>query len=194
MEDFWFYLKMGLNHVLDLGAYDHILFLSALAIPFTFKSWKKVLVLATVFTVTHCLSLMLSVYEVVVVDVSLIEFLIPVTILLTAVFNIIYQKMLEGSKSIGLHAIATAFFGLVHGFGFSNYFKMLVSGEDEKVTPLIGFASGIEISQVTVVMIVLILAYFVQTVLKVKQPIFVWVASGIVLLITIPLLYQTFPW
>ncbi|WP_316933220.1 HupE/UreJ family protein [Maribacter thermophilus] len=185
---------MGLNHVLDLGAYDHILFLSALAIPFTFKSWKKVLVLATVFTVTHCLSLMLSVYEVVVVDVSLIEFLIPVTILLTAVFNIIYQKMLEGSKSIGLHAIATAFFGLVHGFGFSNYFKMLVSGEDEKVTPLIGFASGIEISQVTVVMIVLILAYFVQTVLKVKQPIFVWVASGIVLLITIPLLYQTFPW
>lgn len=194
MENFWFYLKMGLNHVLDLGAYDHILFLSALAIPFTFKSWKKVLVLATVFTVTHCLSLMLSVYEIVVMDVSLIEFLIPVTIFLTAIFNILYQKMLEGSKSIGLHMIATAFFGLVHGFGFSNYFKMLVSGEDEKVTPLVGFASGIELSQVTIVMMVLILAYFVQTILKVKQPIFVWVASSIVLLITIPLLYQTFPW
>ena len=194
MEDFWFYLKMGLDHVLDLGAYDHILFLSALAIPFTFKSWKKVLVLATVFTITHCLSLMLSVYEIVVMDVSLIEFLIPVTIFLTAIFNILYQKMLEGSKSIGLHVIATAFFGLIHGFGFSNYFKMLVSGEDEKVTPLIGFATGIEISQVTVVMIVLILAYIVQTILKVKQPVFVWVASSIVLLITIPLLYQTFPW
>lgn len=194
MENFWFYLKMGLNHVLDLGAYDHILFLSALAIPFTFKSWKKVLVLATVFTVTHCLSLMLSVYEIVVMDVSLIEFLIPVTIFLTAIFNVLYQKMLEGSKSIGLHMIATAFFGLVHGFGFSNYFKMLVSGEDEKVTPLVGFASGIELSQVTIVMMVLILAYFVQTILKVKQPIFVWVASSIVLLITIPLLYQTFPW
>ena len=110
MEDFWFYLKMGLDHVLDLGAYDHILFLSALAIPFTFKSWKKVLVLATVFTITHCLSLMLSVYEIVVMDVSLIEFLIPVTIFLTAIFNILYQKMLEGSKSIGLHVIATAFF------------------------------------------------------------------------------------
>ncbi|MBQ4913559.1 HupE/UreJ family protein [Maribacter sp. MMG018] len=194
MEDFWFYLKMGLDHVLDLGAYDHILFLSALAIPFTFKSWKKVLVLATVFTITHCLSLMLSVYEIVVMDVSLIEFLIPVTIFLTAIFNILYQKMLEGSKSIGLHVIATAFFGLIHGFGFSNYFKMLVSGEDEKVTPLIGFATGIEISQVTVVMIVLILAYIVQTILKVKQPVFVWAASSIVLLITIPLLYQTFPW
>jgi len=65
MQDFWFYVKLGLDHVLDFSAYDHILFLSALAIPFTFKNWKKVLVLATIFTIAHCLSLMLSVYEIV---------------------------------------------------------------------------------------------------------------------------------
>lgn len=194
MENFWFYVEMGLNHVLDLAAYDHILFLSALAIPFTFKSWKKVLLLATVFTITHCLSLLLSVFEIVVMDVSLIEFLIPVTIFLTAIFNIMYQKNINGNKSIVLHVLATAFFGLIHGFGFSNYFKMLISGEDEKVTPLLGFATGIEISQVIIVMIVLLMAFFIQSIGKVKQSIFVLLASIIVLLITIPLLYQTFPW
>lgn len=194
MENFWFYIEMGLEHVLDLSAYDHILFLSALAIPFTFKSWKKVLILATVFTVTHCLSLMLSVFEIVVMEVSLIEFLIPVTIFLTAIFNILYLKSIQGHKSISLHVLATAFFGLVHGFGFSNYFKMLIAGEEEKWTPLLGFAAGIEISQVLIVMLVLCLAFIFQNLLKVKPSIFVWVASAIVLVITIPLLYSTFPW
>lgn len=194
MEDFLFYIKLGLNHVLDFGAYDHILFLSALAIPFTFKSWKKVVLLATVFTITHCLSLMLSVYKIVVVDVSLIEFLIPVTIFLTAIFNILYHSMLQAHKTIVFHILATAFFGLVHGFGFSNYFKMLVSGEEEKVMPLIGFAGGIELSQILIVLFVLIIAYLVQHILKVKQSYFIWVTSILVLLITIPLLYQTFPW
>jgi len=193
MQDFWFYIKLGLDHVLDFSAYDHILFLSALAIPFTFRHWKKVLLLATVFTIAHCFSLMLSVYELVVMDVSLIEFLIPVTILLTAVFNIIYLKTLQSHRSIALHILATMFFGLIHGFGFSNYFKMLMSGEQEKFTPLLGFATGIELSQVTIVLLMLVLAYVVQVILKLKYSLFVWCTSSIVLLITIPLLYQTFP-
>ncbi|AZQ59555.1 HupE/UreJ family protein [Maribacter sp. MJ134] len=194
MQDFWFYIKLGLDHVLDFSAYDHILFLSALAIPFTFKHWKKVLLLATVFTVAHCFSLMLSVYEVVVMDVSLIEFLIPVTIFLTAVFNVIYLKTVQNHRNIALHVVATTFFGLIHGFGFSNYFKMLISGAEEKLVPLLGFATGIEISQVIIVLLMLALAFVVQSVLNVKYHLFVWIASIIVLLITIPLLYQTFPW
>ncbi|MFH6602914.1 HupE/UreJ family protein [Maribacter algicola] len=194
MQDFWFYIKLGLDHVLDFSAYDHILFLLALAMPFTFKSWKKVLLLATVFTVTHCLSLGLSVYGVVVIDVGLIEFLIPLTILLTALFNLIYMKSADGHKSILLHLIATAFFGLIHGFGFSNYFKMLMSGEDEKLGPLIGFATGIEISQLIIVLSILALAYLVQTIFKVKQTIFVVIGSILVVLVTIPMLIETFPW
>lgn len=194
MENFWFYIKLGLDHVLDFGAYDHILFLTALAIPFTFQNWRKVLLLATVFTLTHCLSLMLSVFEIVLVDVSLVEFLIPVTIFLTATLNIVYQRQLQSQNTIVLHVMATAFFGLVHGFGFSNYFKMLIAGEDEKWTPLLGFATGIEIAQVIIVLVVLLLAYMVQTILKVKRTLFIWAGSVIVLLITIPLLIKTFPW
>ena len=90
--------------------------------------------------------------------------------------------------------IATAFFGLVHGFGFSNYFKMLVADSDEKIGPLLGFALGIELSQVIIVLLVLLLAYLFQSVLKIKQALFITVASVIIVLITIPLLYHTFPW
>lgn len=193
MEDFYFYIKLGLQHVLDFSAYDHILFLSALAIPFTFRKWRPVLLLATVFTFTHCLALGLSVYELLVMDVALVEFLIPVTILLTAFFNILYQKSPKGKKSIVLHAIATAFFGLIHGFGFSNYFKMLMAGEEDKLMPLLAFATGIEISQITIVLCVLALAYVLQSILKVKQPLFVVVASLVVILLTLPVLIATFP-
>tara|TARA_R110000868_G_scaffold25085_5_gene97918 strand:+ start:731 stop:1315 length:585 start_codon:yes stop_codon:yes gene_type:complete len=193
MQDFWFYIKLGLNHVLDFGAYDHILFLSALAIPFTFKSWKKVLVLATIFTFTHCLSLALSAFDVLTVDVTLIEFLIPITIVITAVFNLIYATSEIQDKNLVVHGVATAFFGLVHGFGFSNYFNMLMAEEDDKITPLIGFAGGIELSQVSIILSILLIAFLTQNLAKLKQSLYIIIASVIVLLITIPILIKTYP-
>lgn len=193
MQEFLFYIKLGLDHVLDFGAYDHILFLSALAVPFTFKNWKKVLILATVFTVAHCTSLALSVYEVVTMDVGLIEFLIPVTILLTALFNFAYVYKESLDVGLFLHILATAFFGLIHGFGFSNYFKMLMAEEEDKVTPLLGFATGIELSQVTIILMVLAIAFAIVDLLKVKRSIFIAVASILIIAITIPLLIDTFP-
>ena len=193
MQEFLFYIKLGLNHVLDFGAYDHIFFLSALAIPFTFKSWKRVLILATIFTIAHCTSLALSVYEVTTVDVGLIEFLIPVTIVLTALFNFAYVFKESLDVGVFLHVLATAFFGLIHGFGFSNYFKMLMAEEDDKITPLLGFATGIELSQVTIILVVLIISYIILDLLKMRRSIFIAVASILIIAITIPLLIATFP-
>lgn len=193
MQEFWFYIELGLQHVLDINAYDHILFLTALALPFTFKSWKNVLLLATVFTFTHCLALVFSVYEILVIEASWIEFLIPVTILATAIFNLVDYKNQSENRTIWFHVIATGFFGLIHGFGFSNYFKMMIMGEDDKLAPLLGFAGGIELSQVVIVLLVLILAYVVQSILKVKQSLFITIGSIIIILVTIPLLYETFP-
>ncbi len=193
MQEFWFYIKLGFSHVLDLGAYDHILFLSALAIPFTFKNWKKVVILATIFTIAHCTSLALSAFEVATVDVGLIEFLIPVTILLTALFNFTY--VLGKAEGLGayVHILATAFFGLVHGFGFSNYFKMMMAGEEDKVIPLLGFATGIEFSQIAIILVILGLAFVVLDLLQVKRKLFIGIASILVVAITIPLLIATFP-
>lgn len=194
MENFWFYIKLGLEHVLDLAAYDHILFLAALAIPFTFKEWKKVVLLATVFTVAHCASLLLSVYDIMRADVALIEFLIPVTIFLTTLFNILSVKTNSLSLRLYLHVLVTAFFGLIHGFGFSNYFNMLMAGEEQKAGPLLGFATGIEISQVAVILAVLALGYLVEDLLKIEAKKYILAASILVALITIPMLIATFPW
>lgn len=193
MEDFWFYIKLGLNHVLDFSAYDHILFLAALALPFSFKSWKKVLLLATIFTIAHCFSLYLSVYEIVVMDVGLIEFLIPVTIFATALFNLNYTKSGQENRSIVLHFFATAFFGLIHGFGFSNYFKMLMAEEEHKLAPLLGFAAGIELSQVLIVLFVLGISYLFISVIRIKSTLFMLVSSILIILVTIPMLIATFP-
>ncbi|MEX0315800.1 MAG: HupE/UreJ family protein [Allomuricauda sp.] len=193
MQEFWFYIKLGLDHVLDFGAYDHILFLSALAIPFTFVNWKRVVILATIFTIAHCTSLALSAFEVLTIDVGLIEFLIPVTILLTALFNFVYVKKEIQSVGMTLHVVATTFFGLIHGFGFSNYFKLMMAEEDDKIVPLLGFATGIELSQVAIILVILAIAFLVQDVLKIKRTIFIAIASILVIAITIPLLIATFP-
>lgn len=194
MQDFIFYIKLGLNHVLDFAAYDHILFLIALALPFTFRSWRKVVLLATIFTIAHCISLFLSVYGILVMDVSLIEFLIPVTILCTAIFNLIYVKSTSANRSLGLHIVATIFFGLIHGFGFSNYFSMLLSEEEEKLSALLGFATGIEISQVLIVLSVLGISYVFLSGAKVKSSLYTMVGSILIILVTIPMLISTFPW
>ena len=194
MQEFWFYIKLGFNHVLDLGAYDHILFLCALAIPFTFNHWKKIVLLASIFTVMHCLSLALSVFDVVRVDMVLIEFLIPLTIGLTALFNIISTQTTSIFLGFYLHSLATAFFGLIHGFGFSNYFNMLMAEEAEKWSPLLGFAAGIEVSQLLIIFLVLLVATVVQQILRLNNTIFIVLTSIILLLITIPMLIKTFPW
>ncbi|MFT4830608.1 MAG: hypothetical protein ACI815_000244 [Psychroserpens sp.] len=194
MENFWFYLQMGLDHVLDINAYDHILFLSALVLPFTFKDWKKVLLLATVFTVAHCLSLALSVYGLFTMDVALIEFLIPVTILFTALFNLGHSISMLEYKNTSIHLFATAFFGLIHGFGFSNYFKMLMAEEEHKLNPLLGFATGIELSQVFIILCILLLSFLCQSVAKVKAQLFMGAASILIICIVIPMLVETFPW
>ena len=192
METLRFYLELGLEHVLDPNAYDHILFLAALATPFVFKQWKQVIILATVFTITHCLSLSLSAYDIYRADPGLIETLIPITIMLTALVNLwlVYRNQLGVAGR--LHGILTGFFGLIHGFGFSNYFNMLMQAEDEKALPLVGFALGIELSQLIVILSILALTTLLLRLTPLKQKWVIIVLSAAVILITIPLLIGAF--
>lgn len=194
MQDFWFYLKLGFNHVLDPGAYDHVLFLVALAAPFGFRTWKKAIILATIFTIAHCISLALAAYELLEVSITLVEFLIPVTILMTAVFSFLSTFGKYEYKGIGILMASTIFFGLIHGFGFSNYFRLLMAEETEKTVPLLGFAAGIEVAQVLIILFVLCLAYITQDVLRIDKKHFVRVLSVLIFLITIPLAVKTAFW
>ena len=193
MDDFILYLKMGLNHVLDFSAYDHILFLIALAVIFSFDQLKKVLWLITLFTLGHSLTLALSAYGVLKVDVKIVEFLIPVTILITAIVNI-FNSGKTSPIAHKINLIFALFFGLIHGLGFSNYFRMMIGREEDKLMPLIEFALGIELSQVIIVLGILTVGAVLQSIFKVTKRDWVLVISSIVIGFVIPMIAERVFW
>ncbi|TRZ45940.1 HupE/UreJ family protein [Robertkochia solimangrovi] len=194
MSDFWFYLKMGLTHVLDINAYDHVLFLIALTVPYTFKDWKRVLTLVTMFTLGHTLALILATYGVVSINASYVEFLIPITILITAVFNVFTAGKGARKEKLGLTFFVALFFGLIHGLGFSNFFRMNVSGKDSKLLPMLEFALGVEAAQVIIVLIVLILGFLFQSIFRFNKRDWIMVISSIVIGFVIPMIRGNWLW
>ncbi len=195
MSEFWLYFKIGLNHVLNIHAYDHVLFLTALMIPYTFKDWKRVLTLVTLFTLGHTLSLFLAVFGIVSVNPIYVEFLIPITILTTALFHLFTAGKSAKVESISFVAIVTLFFGIIHGLGFSNYFKNILPGSTtDKLLPLLEFALGIESAQIIVVLIVLILAYIVQTFFRFSKRDWALVMSAFIIGVVVPMIIENEIW
>lgn len=195
MSEFWVYFTVGLKHVLDIHAYDHVLFLIALTVPYSFKDWKRVLILVTLFTAGHTLSLLLSVYEIVMIKESLVEFLIPITILITAFFHLFTAGKSGKKESISVVAFITLFFGIIHGLGFSNYFKTIVPGDaSSKLVPLLEFALGIEAAQLIVVFLVLIVSFVVQTFFRFSKRDWTLVATAFVIGVVIPMLIESPIW
>lgn len=191
LDTFWFNVKYGINHVLDINAYDHVLFLIVLTIPYLFKDWKRVLLLVTTFTVGHTLSLILAAYGVVRVSASLIEFLIPVTIMVIAVFNVFTAGKGAQKEKVGVLFFSTLFFGLIHGLGFAREFSMMVGKANNKLVLLLEFALGIELAQIIIVFVVLFLGYVTQVVFRFSKRDWVMVISAIVIGLTIPMLLNS---
>lgn len=180
MDNFILYFKMGLNHVLDFTAYDHILFLIVLAIVFSFHQLKKVLWLVTLFTIGHSVTLALSAYGIVTINAELIEFLIPLTICITGTVNLFTAKNASSGKA-NTNLLFALVFGLIHGLGFSNYFKMMVGKEEDKFLPLLEFALGIEAAQIIIVISILICTLLMQNVFKTARRDWILVVSSIVI-------------
>ncbi|WP_339623435.1 HupE/UreJ family protein [uncultured Winogradskyella sp.] len=190
LDDFWFNVKYGINHVLDLNGYDHVLFLMILAVPYVFKDWKRVLLLVSMFTLGHTLSLILAAYGLVTVNGKLVEFLIPVTILIGAIYNVFTAGKKDKGTKIGLLFFATLFFGLVHGLGFAREFQMISGQSDSKLLLLVEFALGIEIAQIIVVFVVLFLGFLCQTIFRFSRRDWVMVLSAIVIGLVLPMIIQ----
>jgi hypothetical protein len=195
MSEFWLYFNIGLQHVLDIDGYDHVLFLLALTVPYAFKDWKRVLILVSLFTLGHTLALMLSVFEVVIIKASLVEFLIPITILITALFHLFTAGKSGKKESITFVAFVSLFFGIIHGLCFSNYFKSILPGEKtDKLVPLLEFALGIEAAQIIVVLIVLLLSYIVQTFFRFSKRDWTLVMSAFVIGVVLPMIIGSDIW
>ncbi|PWH84123.1 HupE / UreJ protein [Algibacter marinivivus] len=191
LENFWFNVEYGINHVLDINAYDHVLFLIVLTVPYVFKDWKRVLLLVSMFTLGHTLSLVLAAYNVVSVNATVVEFLIPITILIVALFNVFTSGKGAQREKVGVLFLSTLFFGLVHGLGFAREFQMLLGDTDNKLVLLLEFALGIELAQVIIVFVVLFLGYVVQTIFRFTKRDWIMVISAIVVGLVIPMILNS---
>jgi len=165
------YMRLGFEHILGLRGYDHILFVVALTIPYAVREWRAVLVQVTAFTVGHSVTLALATTRVVRLPTSWVEFLIPVTILVTALVQIARARALVPDaaadpatefRSAPLSSPTTwglAFgFGLVHGLGFSNFLRALLGAEASLLVPLASFNVGLELGQLIIVALMLFVA------------------------------------
>lgn len=159
MQDFTFYFKLGWQHIISWDALDHILFVLALSAIYLLSNWKQVLVLVTAFTIGHSLTLALSVYDILHVNDKLVEFLIPCTIVATAIFNFLQRDFTP--RSLRLNYFLALFFGLIHGLGFANTIRFMLAKDQSIGWSLFAFNIGLEVGQVIVVLCILILSFLI---------------------------------
>ena len=158
MSEFLLYLEIGKDHILDLQGFDHILFVVALCAIYSSRDWKGILFLVTAFTIGHSITLALSTFSVVSVDSNLVEFLIPATILFTAISNLFKKDVLLARVNWVQYSLGL-FFGLIHGLGFSNYLKELLGVDSGIVVQLFAFNLGLEFGQIIIVVLFFIITF-----------------------------------
>ena len=198
MSEFNTYLQLGWQHIADINAYDHIIFIIALCATYLISEWKKVLVLVTAFTIGHSVTLILAALGLIVFNRSVIEFLIPVTILLTSIYNLFDNKSGDVkdtfARKTNIKYLLAMGFGLIHGMGFSNYFRSLLGKEESIVKPLFAFNVGIELGQLLIVVIIFAITWILYRLVHMKQREWILFISGVTAGISIILMMETKFW
>ena len=190
MSLFELYLKLGFRHIIDIHGYDHIVFVLALCAGYDIKQIKKVLILITAFTIGHSITLILSTLNILLIKARIIEFLIPVTIFITAISNLLPLKNSKG-KFVYLVAL---FFGLIHGLGFSYYLKELLGRESSIIKPLFAFNIGLEVGQMVILSLYLVTLIIGTKLFNLKTNHWRTFISTLALGISIVLIIQNYPW
>lgn len=161
------YFQMGWQHIVAWDGYDHILFIIALSAIYMLQDWRKVLILVTAFTIGHSVTLALSVTNVIHISTKIIEFLIPVTIFITALSNVVKKQVTL--EKVQLNYYFALFFGLIHGLGFSSYLKSMLGTQTNIIAPLLAFNLGLEFGQLLVVIGILLLTGIIVNITGVKR-------------------------
>lgn len=192
MNDFSMYFEVGWGHIITTQALDHIFFIAALAAIYMLKDWQPVLILVTAFTLGHAITLLLSAKEIVNVNIKVVEFLIPCTIVFTAASNLFLKNFTPGA--IRINYFLALFFGLIHGLAFAETLKFMLASNQSFVFPWISFSVGLELGQILIVFLILFLAQLIVGVLKLNRRIWVALISIPVLVLALKMAIERWPW
>lgn len=191
MNDFAFFFNLGWEHIISSDALDHQLFILALAAIYLVNDWKKVLILVTAFTIGHSLTLILSTYEVIKADTKWVEFLIPLSIVITALLNFLKTERHYGRYHTQYWL--ALIFGLIHGLGFANTIRFMLADTQGITIPLLSFNIGLEAGQLVVVGMILLMSFLFVNTLKLKRKWWVWGLSAIALCVSGYITIQRWP-
>ena len=191
MQDFMLYLKLGWEHIVSLDALDHQLFVLVLMAVFVFKDWKKILWVVTAFTIGHSITLVLSALDILRAPAKWIEFLIPLTIVITALDNILMRN--KPQNLMQMNYFFALFFGLIHGMGFANTARMMMSKEQSIIVPLLGFNIGLEVGQIAVVIVIMILHFVMLTLFRINKKEWVMFVSSAVFALALKMALERIP-
>lgn len=189
--DFKYYFSLGWDHIMSFDALDHLYFIAVLSIVYQFRQWKQVLVLITAFTIGHALTLFLSGMDLVRLENSWVEFAIPCTIVFSSIMN--FRKVSPLHQTDKMQFGMALLFGLVHGLGYANTIRFLISKDQELVWSLLGFNLGLEIGQIFVVLLVLIASVLIGMTKLFTSREWVLVFSSLVLGLALKLSIERFP-
>lgn len=185
------FLELGLYHIVSFNSYDHILFLVVLAAPYLFKDWKRLLLLISFFIIGHTLSLVLGVYGIINLKVNVVEWLIPFTIIIMALYNVLTAGKASKQSNPIIIVCLVLFFGFIHGLGFANSFKALVSSNESMLLSVIEFALGLELGQLVIVFCVLFFSFIGQTIFRFSSRDWLMVLSSVVIGLMLPLIINS---
>ncbi|HZF63603.1 MAG TPA: HupE/UreJ family protein [Chitinophagaceae bacterium] len=191
MGDFAFYFRLGWEHIMSWDALDHLLFVSVLAAAYMLQGWKQVLILVTAFTIGHSITLALSTFNIVNLSTPWVEFLIPCTIVFTALANL-FQKDFTAVR-IRFNYLMALFFGLIHGLGFANTLRFILAKDQQLGWALFGFNIGVELGQIMVVGCILLLAQLFIIVLHVNRRDWIVFISAAVFSLALKMALERFP-
>jgi hypothetical protein len=170
MEEFRLYFGLGKDHILDYSnGYDHILFVFSLCAVYAVSDWKRILVLVTAFTIGHSITLALATLQIITINSHLVEFLIPLTILITSVSNLFNKQVKPAPRFAQANYLMALFFGLVHGMGFSNYLKALLGKNHSILSQLFAFNIGLEFGQLVIVTVFMVVSFILVDLIHVNR-------------------------
>lgn len=192
MRLFSLYFTLGIEHIVSWHALDHILFVAALCLRYTFSNWKQLLILITAFTIGHSLTLILSGFNIINIPTNYSEFFIACTIVITALNNITVRSFQFPTKYPVIYFYAL-FFGLIHGMGFSTALKSLLGWNMNVTIPLLAFNIGIETGQIFIVTLLLCVSFLFINLLHCNRKEYILFVSGFITALAVQMCIERFP-